>query len=134
MVMTGARHSVARVIRVAVLFWTLYVVLAFIEAAFGENVISSIVFLLSIPSLVAALIFVNWRNLRSRARRCVGLRGIVGAGVRQFDHPGGRCCCIFSARLVGVTAAPDEPGAGHSRPFSRASSRRSSLAGRPSAC
>jgi len=54
--------------RVALGFWTLCLVLGLIEATVGENLISSVLFLLSIPALVGTLIFTSRVSLRSPNR------------------------------------------------------------------
>ena len=57
--------SLGRTGRVALGFWMLCILLGLVEAMLGENLISSILFLLSIPLLVGALIFANRLVLRS---------------------------------------------------------------------
>lgn len=77
--------SLRRTARVAVGFWLLCITLGLVEAAVGENLVSSILFLLSIPVLVGALISANRVVLRAGNRASalatVGLSVLVYASL-----------------------------------------------------
>ena len=67
--MTVSRaHAAQQTLSVAVAFWGLCLVLVVLEASIGENVVSSGLFLLSVPALVAALTWVNRTTLGTRER------------------------------------------------------------------
>ena len=53
---------------VAALFWGVCLVLVTLEATVGANLVSSLLFFLSIPALVTGLFWANRAVLRSRAR------------------------------------------------------------------
>ncbi len=53
---------------VAAMFWGACLVLVTLEATVGENLVSSALFFLSVPTLVIALFWANRSLLRSRAR------------------------------------------------------------------
>ena len=67
---------------VAIAFWGLCLVLVVLEASIGENVVSSGLFLLSIPALVAALTWVHRATLRTRAR----LSALLVLGISVFVY------------------------------------------------
>ncbi len=87
--MTVARgHAAQRTLSVAVAFWGLCLVLVVLEASIGENVVSSGLFLLSVPALVVALTWVNRTTLRARERvsalLVLGISVLVYASIILF--------------------------------------------------
>jgi hypothetical protein len=60
--------SMHQTISVAALFWGLCLALATLEATLGANLVSSGLFFLSVPALVAGLFWANRSLLRARAR------------------------------------------------------------------
>lgn len=79
------KMNLRAMLRVAMGFWMLCLVLGLIERSVGENLVSSVLFLLSIPALVGTLIFTNRFSLRSRNRfsalATVGLSVLVYASL-----------------------------------------------------